>query len=212
MPSQNRSGEAEKRCEQIGFAKNRLEALTDGIFAVAMTLIVVGMFPEALQTASAGSAAAIVARAVPDVYHYVVAFLILAGFWIGHHMQTRYLRAIDRPFLQINIFILMSVALVPFTSSIAGDFPYDPLAAVLFEGNVLVVGLLLVLAGRYIRTHPCLLSDRSDPEALTVGWMRGLVIPGLSAVGILLALAGVPWTTTIYIAAPILLRIIGTRD
>ncbi len=206
------SSDGPDRCDRIGFSKNRLEALTDGIFAVAMTLIIVGIFPDALQTVSAGSAAGIIARVAPDFYHYVVAFLILAGFWIGHHMQTRYLRAIDRTFLWINIFVLMFVALVPFTSSIAGDYPYDPLAAVLFEGNVLIVGLLLIVSGRYIRTHPCLLSDRSDPAALAVSSMRGFVIPGLSAIGILFALIGIPWTTTIYMAVPIVLRVIGTED
>ncbi len=207
-----RDGGETDRCERIGFSKNRLEALTDGIFAVAMTLIIVGIFPDALQTVSAGSAAGIIARVAPDFYHYIIAFLILAGFWIGHHMQTRYLRAIDRTFLWINIFVLMLVALVPFTSSIAGDYPYDPLAAILFEGNVLTVGLLLIVSGKYIRTHPCLLSAKSEPAALAVSSIRGFVIPGLSAIGMLLALVGIPWTTTIYMAVPIVLRIIGTED
>jgi uncharacterized membrane protein len=207
-----RSDAETERCERIGFSKNRLEALTDGIFAVAMTLIIVGIFPDALQTVSAGSAAGIIARVAPDFYHYIIAFLILAGFWIGHHMQTRYLRAIDRTFLWINIFVLMFVALVPFTSSIAGDYPYDPLAAILFEGNVLTVGLLLIVSGKYIHTHPCLLSEKSDPATLAVSSMRGFVIPGLSAIGMLLALVGIPWTTTIYMAVPIVLRVIGTED
>jgi len=86
---------------------------------------------------------------VPALFHYFLAFFILASFWIAHHAQVDRLRHIDRTFLWINIAMLMFVALVPFSVSLIGDYPGETFAAVIFEANLLAIGLIFAAQWRY---------------------------------------------------------------
>lgn len=122
---------AENKTEvNIGFGKGRIESLTDGIFAFGMTLLVLGAgYPFAVETLAGRPVSQILVQSVPDIILYVISFLILATFWVSHHTQFHHIRSIDRTLLWLNIIILMFIAFIPFSSSIAGVFPANPLAA-----------------------------------------------------------------------------------
>lgn len=125
------------------FSRSRMEALTDGIFAIAMTLLVLSLdVPAGVHDPSDAVIVAMLAGQLPAFYHYFLAFFILASFWVAHHAQVDRLRQIDRTFLWINIATLMFVTLVPFSVSLIGDYPGETFAAVAFEVNLLVLGLL----------------------------------------------------------------------
>ena len=111
--------------------KNRLESLTDGIFAFAMTLLVTSMIlpGDAVIHQSSGAA---LAGLIPDFYHYIIAFFVLAAFWMGHHEQFSRVHHLDKFFLSLNITGLFFVTLVPFSTSFIGDYDNDFLATVLF--------------------------------------------------------------------------------
>ncbi len=121
----------ENRTEvNIGFGKGRIESLTDGIFAFGMTLLVLGAgYPFAVETLAGRPVSQILLQSVPDIILYVISFLILATFWVSHHTQFHHIRYIDRTLLWLNIIILMFIAFIPFSSSIAGVYPASPLAA-----------------------------------------------------------------------------------
>lgn len=85
--------------------KNRMESLTEGIFAFAMTLLVTSMIlpGDAITSQSSGSA---LLSLLPEFYHYIIAFFVLAAFWMGHHEQFRNVHHFDNYFLYINIISL----------------------------------------------------------------------------------------------------------
>ena len=85
--------------------KNRMESLTDGIFAFAMTLLVTSLIlpRDAIVTQSSGNA---LLSLLPEFYHYIIAFFVLAGFWLAHHEQFSRVHHIDNNFLYINIIAL----------------------------------------------------------------------------------------------------------
>jgi len=91
-----------------GLAKQRLEALVDGIFAVAMTLLVLDIkLPENVVYASDQ---ALWARLVTLERHfliYVISFLVIGMYWIGHHMQFHFVRLVDRRMIWINLIFLL---------------------------------------------------------------------------------------------------------
>ncbi|WP_214021448.1 TMEM175 family protein [Methanoculleus sp.] len=187
-----------------GFPKNRIEALTDGIFAFAMTLLVLSLdVPAGLRDPSDTAIVTMLANLVPDLFHYFLAFFILASFWVAHHAQVNRLRHIDRTYLWINITALMFVTLVPFSVSLVGDYPGEIFAAIAFETNLLLLGLLFAVQWRYAVHEHRLIHPDTD---LGRGKLRVMVVPAVSLIAILLALAGWTWSTATYALIPLVMR------
>jgi uncharacterized membrane protein len=184
-----------------GLTKGRVEALTDGIFAFAMTLLVTTLdFPNSTGPLPPLTPSGFLSLYSPDLVHYVIAFAALAGFWVAHHIQFHSIQRVDRTAIGMNIACLLFVALLPFSTAIAGDYPDTPFAAMVFEANLLVIGLLFLLFWNYATTGHRLVERSLDGKVIAAGTRRGLIIPLLSVMGILLALSGVTWSDWIYIA------------
>ena len=111
-------------------SKDRLETLVDGIFAIAMTLLVLTITidkpaPEDAVTVLPG----VLAGLLPQIFTLVLAFIVLAVFWQAHNRQFRLVQPVDTVHLWIIIFMLIAIVLVPFSTDISGDYPYVGVAA-----------------------------------------------------------------------------------
>jgi len=106
-------------------SKSRLEALVDGIFAFAMTLLVTGLFlPHIPRTEAEAKLAGTIAEMRSEFISFLVAFFVLASFWQIHNRQFHHVRRVDAGLMRITLFILACVVLMPFTTNISGDlFP-----------------------------------------------------------------------------------------
>jgi uncharacterized membrane protein len=195
---------SERRTEaNIGFGKGRIESLTDGIFAFGMTLLVLGAgYPFAVETLAGRPVTQILVQSVPDIILYVISFLILATFWVSHHTQFHHIRSIDRTLLWLNIIILMFVAFIPFSSSIAGVFPTNPLAAAVLEVHLLLTGLLFHLQWRYATGNHRLVDPALSSFIIRRGNEITLIIPVLSCIGLVLAFFSIPYGLAVYILVP----------
>jgi uncharacterized membrane protein len=106
-----------------GLSKTRIEALTDGIFAIAMTLMVFDIkLPVGPQTTPWSLRSELIGL-WPRFLAYAISFIMLGVYWVGHHNQYHYIRRTDRGFLWINIFFLMGVSLIPFSTGLLGQYP-----------------------------------------------------------------------------------------
>jgi uncharacterized membrane protein len=113
----------------------RLLALTDGVFAIALTLLVIQIaLPEGTSDARLG--AALVALG-PHYFAYVLSFAVIARFWIAHHAAFRYIRRYDDTLIWLNLLLLMLVAFLPFPTSVLGEHGNTPTGAT-FYGAALV--------------------------------------------------------------------------
>ena len=144
--------------------KGRLEALSDGIFAFAMTLLVIGLsVPDKATLVPTNTYALHVLLALYSSFiHYVLAFLILGAFWLSQHMQFHSVRTPDKLFTWINLVTLMFVALLPFSASFSGAFSNVPVGAMVFESNLLLIGLGMSLQWWYATNRPP--ADRINAE------------------------------------------------
>jgi uncharacterized membrane protein len=143
-------------------SKARLEALTDGIFAVAMTLLVLDLKipePEAGQTPF-DAALAVVDR----LDNYVISFVVLAVFWLGHVRLISRCREVDAGFVALNLAFLLFTTLVPPLTTLLGDHPRLPRAAILYGGNLLFILACEVLLWRRI-CHELHNESVQDPPA-----------------------------------------------
>jgi uncharacterized membrane protein len=198
--------ECSKTERSAGFPKNRIEALTDGIFAFAMTLLVIGLVvPGDLQNVSDAVMLEYLIAMIPDFVHYILAFFVLATFWVVHHAQVHHLRYIDGRFLWLNIAALMFVAMVPFSTTLVGDYSKEFYVAIVFEANLLLIGLLFAAQWWYATKDRRLVYPNTDIER---GRLRVLVVPAVSVLAIVLALAGISWSTAAYGLIPVVMALL----
>jgi uncharacterized membrane protein len=185
--------------------KGRLEAISDGIFAFAMTLLVIGLnLPDkATLVASNAYALQVLLTLSSDFMHYVLAFLILGAFWLSHHMQFHSVKTPDKIFTWINLGTLMFVALLPFSASFSGDFSGVPVGAMVFEVNLFVIGMGMSLLWWYATNDHRLTEPTLKPAYIRKVRFRNLVVPAVSIVGIMFALAGSTWSSAVYLTLPI---------
>ncbi len=151
-----------------GMGKNRIEMLTDGIFAVAMTLLVLDIKPPVhLRLETSEALIDHLAVLEHSFVMYAISFVVLAMFWMGHHLQFHFVRRVDRQLLWINLVFLLVAVVVPFSTNLVGDHGHLQLPIVLYAINLLVLTLLLFLQLRHLAASPNLIAPDLTREAFT---------------------------------------------
>ncbi len=164
----------------------RLAALSDGIFAVAMTLLVLDLHVPATQAirSERDLARALVALA-PHLIPYLMSFLTLGILWMGQQTQVNHLVRSDRHLSWIHIAFLFGVSLLPFSTTLLAEFLTYRLALLFYWANLLLLGLVLYASWGYaIRAR--LVKDDLPADVPAAICRRIVVAQGLYATGALL--------------------------
>ena len=147
-----------------GLAKNRIEALADGIFAVAMTLLVLDIkSSDNVAFETTNGLIGYLATLEHSFAMYAISFVVLAIFWIAHHILFHYVRHVDRRLLWINMAFLLLVTFVPFSTDLLGDHGHLPLPVVVYGLNLIALGGLIALQLHYLCLHPPLAAADLTP-------------------------------------------------
>jgi uncharacterized membrane protein len=188
----------------LGLSKGRLEALSDGIFATVMTVLVLSLSvplitPQPPPSELAADVTTEVMNLAPNILSYVLSFLLLAIMWVSHHNIFHYLRRVDRPLIWLNIIFLLSVGFVPFSTALLGRYPLLQLPIVIYGANVLGIAFSMLGFLGYAAKNRLLVAEGHD-EVL-VGrimgrWRIGTVIYGAA---ILLSFISTSISLAIYV-------------
>ena len=148
------------------FDKSRPEAFSDGVIAVAITLLALDL---AVPGPGHGSLAHLLAHKWPNYAAYAVSFLTIGIIWINHRAMFSRLSSLDHGALVLNVFLLMAIVLLPFTTSLMASYltaSDGRLAAAVYGGSFLVMGVAFVGFQRYLLTprKQHLLHERMTPE------------------------------------------------
>jgi len=190
--------------EENFISKNRLETLVDGIFAFAMTLLVLSLtVPEISSAEAVQKLPSVLAGMWPAFFSFIIAFLVLAGFWMSHHRFFLVMKTIDKNILWLNLVTLMGIVFVPFTTNLAGDYSDVPIAVELFHLNLLFIGALFYIQWRYIHRHPALSVRQLTDTEIRCWSTRALIIPVMAIVGLVLTPFIYGWSMAIYMASRI---------
>ena len=127
---------------QVGLSKARVEALTDGIFATVMTVLVLGLRTP-IANLSESDLRSQVLSLWPNIVAYAFSFVVLGLFWIGHHNQFHYIKRTNRIFLWINIIFLLTIGFIPFSTSLIGLYPFSSTAVRVYGANLAATGIML---------------------------------------------------------------------
>jgi uncharacterized membrane protein len=131
-------------------SKGRLEFLFDGVFAIAMTILVLELkLPELHDKRSGHELGQALLHHGRTFIGYIISFVILSAFWIGHNTIYAKLTRITRTILAIHVWLLAVSAFIPFCAHLIGRYPGNPLAMMVYIGTALAytLGMLtLVIA------------------------------------------------------------------
>ncbi len=138
-----------------GLSVHRLEALTDGIFAVAMTLLVIELkLPEHTALKATGGLAPALLHLLPRVMAWVISFFVLALFWFGHYRTFAHVRRSDGKLTALCLVQLGFVSLMPFSSALVGEHGQESISQIIYSINMLALAVVALLTARHIHRHP----------------------------------------------------------
>jgi uncharacterized membrane protein len=136
--------------ELAGGNIGRLASISDGIFAVGMTLLVLGLAVPAVEAVKTESDLLRQLRdLLPGIVTYFMSFLTLGIFWVAHQTQLSQLSRSNRNFTWIHLAFLLGVTLVPFSTALLARFHWSRVALIVYWLNIFVLGLTLLLAFEY---------------------------------------------------------------
>ncbi len=168
-----------------GFSTGRLEAFSDGVFAIAVTLLV-------LDIAVAGDAGKHLLRSIadqgPSYLAYVTSFSTIGAAWLGHNAITEYLDRADAAFVRLNLLLLLIISFLPFPTRLFAEYIDHDSAervAVTFYGlTLLLASLMLWVLWRYAVRARLVRPDLGDEE---IQLLTQRLSPGLAGYLVLIA-------------------------
>lgn len=183
----------------------RLEALSDGIFAIAMTLLVLNLtLPDGVSDLSNTQLYDLIVGQGYKFFNYVISFMLLAIYWMVHHQQFHHINKLDSRIIWINVLILMFVVLIPFSTDVVGDFAGHTLADVLFAGNLLILSLLFLANWVYATYKYRLIDEDLNKRIIKQGINRNVLTSAVSLLVIVLAFFIPSHCLWFYLLIPIL--------
>jgi uncharacterized membrane protein len=168
--------------------KQRLEAFSDGVAAIAITLLVLEI---KVPTESEGLGAALLAE-WRTYLAYLISFAFIGGWWIAHSNLTRFVRHGNGVFFRLNLLALLFVSIVPFSASLMSAHSGDSgagVATMVFGIDLFLASLMLSLLGTYVGSHKEIVENEvaeKDVRAFVRGrwWSVGLLVVAIAVTAV----------------------------
>jgi uncharacterized membrane protein len=144
----------------LHISKHRLEALVDGVFAIAMTILVLEVKVPVLESPrSASELASRLAHDGPTIAAYFLSFLLLGIFWAWHHRLARLIGSLDAPLLGLSLLFLSVVSFFPFAAALLGRYIMNPVSMAVYFPT-----LGLILTTQWLTLEVARRRQRLDPD------------------------------------------------
>ena len=143
----------------------RLETFADGVFAIAATLLIIGVTVPDRSTAHGHA----VLHAWPEYAAYAVSFVTIGIMWLNHHLCLRQIGAVDRTFMVLNLFLMMCIAFVPFPTKLVALHLRDDgerAAALTFGVTLTRTAVCFAAFWFYAARNNRLIAEDADPMVI----------------------------------------------
>jgi TMEM175 potassium channel family protein len=146
----------------ILLSKGRMEALTDGIFAIAMTLLVLELkVPDLPKSVGPHELLAKIGEEMPAIFSFIISFLYCGLLWVMHHMAMHFIRHLQIGLVWLNLLFLMTVSTMPFSCGLLGHFLHNRVAQEAYFANMFLAALFL--AGQWLIAKKKKLINEDEP-------------------------------------------------
>jgi uncharacterized membrane protein len=164
----------------------RVEAFSDGVFAIAATLLILEIGVDT----SRNDLGAQLTHIWPSYLAYATTFLIIGIIWLNHHHCVSLMQRVDRTFLFVNLLLLMTVSFMPFPTKLVAQYlqkPGERNAVIAYAITMLLMACIYNVWWRYARTNRRLIGDDVSDASLTA--VDRAFDPGVPLYGLVLVVA-----------------------
>lgn len=178
---------------------NRMLALTDGIFAIAMTLLVLSIgVPSISGQISNIAIEKSLYTVLSPFFSFILSFILLAMFWVANHRQLHYVKHVDDAFLWINIIWLLFIVTVPFSTELTGKYGGYTISQIIFNLNLLGIAFFLYLSWRYA-TKKGLVSKKANKDRIRSIKRTCILFIVICLVATVLSIISPIWSSLVYL-------------
>lgn len=151
----------------------RLQALTDGIFAIVMTILVLELKVPVLDVANNQNLWHALAGNGAIFVSYLISFMLLFILWRGHnYLISTMAKNLNANLVNLNMFFLLLVGLVPFTTHLIGSYPRTQLAIIIYAINIILLSSTLAITRQYIEKSATIEHDPRTREQRVNAYIR----------------------------------------
>jgi uncharacterized membrane protein len=195
-----------------GLTTSRLEAFSDGVFAIAITILVLTIaVPTTSEVHSAEELQNKVTELWPKLLSFVISFVVIGIYWVAHSATFHYIKRTNRPLFWLNLIYLMCVSFIPFPTALLGNFYQYQLPIVIYAGTQVVTGTLFQLMVWYASANN-LIAGSPGRGFLRRAAFRNLMGPFLYSLAIIVSFASLPASLLLFVGVPILYILPGKID
>ncbi|MHA3770227.1 TMEM175 family protein [Verrucomicrobiota bacterium sgz303538] len=175
---------------------DRLEFFSDGVFAIAATLLCVDLKVPPAESLAGITLLEALAHKWPSFVAFAASFIFIGIAWAAHHDMFNFIRRTNHCLLMINLIFLMSIALQPFSTALMAEHfgkPNEHTAALIYYGVLSVAGISYNALWTYAN-HANLVGKRLDPKLLRALNLEHATVPVLHIAALIIAYWSVPWS------------------
>ncbi|HEY5154829.1 MAG TPA: TMEM175 family protein [Acidimicrobiales bacterium] len=182
-----------------GLSSGRVEAFSDGVMAIAITLLILDV---KVPIAEEGGLTRALAHQWPSYAAYAVTFLVIGIMWVNHHFLFDRVEAVTRGLLYLNLLLLMGIAFLPFPTALLAEYLREDanshIAAAVYSATMVAIGVGFVALWWHLTRHPELLEADTDVAVAQVAMRRSMVGPVVYGATIALAFVSAPACLVVY--------------
>ncbi len=131
--------------------KQRLEAFSDGVFAIVITLLILDIRTPVVAPTDLGAA---LVNNLSQILTYILSFFIVGLYWHLHHQVSAQVKLIDGAFIWLNLVWLLFVSMLPFPTALLGRYPLQPIPLTIYGINLILVNVTGFVILVYLQKHP----------------------------------------------------------
>ncbi len=171
---------------------DRLLFLSDGVYAIALTLLAVELvLPETAADLDGGDLLAALLESWPKVLAFLTSFTVIANFWVGHNVLFQHVRRFDGGLMWLALLQLLCVAFIPFPTSVIGGHIGDPVAQQFYFATLLLTGLVMAALWWYINSGTRLVDPDLSPQFVRRTHIVSLTLPLTMLVFMIMVVLGI---------------------
>ncbi len=186
------------------FSLDRCKALVDGVFAIVVTLLVLGINVPTDHSFSEQGFMAFLQRIGYDLLVYAISFWLAGTYWLQHAAIMHFFRNGSRKLIWLNLLFLFPITLLPFITELKGTYRDEILVTMLFGGLQIMIGLTLIAIWTYAAAHPDLLTHPIEMDVQRKVTRRMLISPiVISMIAIPVSLLSLHLSSLIFLSVPL---------
>ena len=182
--------------------KTRLEAFSDGMFAIILTILVLELHVPELENSSFAAFSAGLIQLAPKFFAFLFSFFIIAIFWVNHHHIIHQIHKVDTKLLWLNIGLLFFSSLFPFITAFIGDYMMNPFVVALYPLNMALSSVMINALWKHAFVDSNLASSTLTAEEKQTRLKRDRMALLINLGSAALAFVWVPITLTIMVVMP----------